>query len=223
MGLYRSHLGIPRLGSGRLLPMPQVPPIKLHRAPRRLTARRSESGQALVEFAMVLLPIVLVVVGIIQFGLLFNANVTLTNAAREAARSGSIYLYVGTDPITNDRDRCTVIVQATKASMGLLSTSPPRFNAAEPCSAAAHRVTADRWVNGDVTIEYCRPVTTSPPAAGECAAAHTVVVNNQRRGYRMTVTVTYRSDIIVPIIGGILGTDAAGRFEQRSSATMVVN
>ena len=42
----------------------------------------------MVEFAAVLLPVLLIIVGIIQFGLLFGANVTLTNAAREAARAG---------------------------------------------------------------------------------------------------------------------------------------
>ncbi len=42
----------------------------------------------MVEFAAVLLPVLLIVVGIVQFGLLFGANVTLTNAAREAATGG---------------------------------------------------------------------------------------------------------------------------------------
>jgi hypothetical protein len=37
------------------------------------------------------------------------------------------------------------------------------------------------------------------------------------------VTVTYRSDIIVPFIGGLIGTDVNGRFIQRATATMVVN
>ena len=36
----------------------------------------SSRGQALVEFAAVLLPVLLLIVGIIQFGLLFGANVT---------------------------------------------------------------------------------------------------------------------------------------------------
>ena len=52
--------------------------------------RRATDGQAMVEFAAVLLPVLLIVVGIVQFGLLFGANVTLTNAAREAARAATI-------------------------------------------------------------------------------------------------------------------------------------
>ena len=66
-----------------------MPFLQRHAAPMPAPAhpgRPSERGQAMVEFAMVLLPLLLIVVGIIQFGLLFGANVTLTNAAREAAR-----------------------------------------------------------------------------------------------------------------------------------------
>jgi hypothetical protein len=39
----------------------------------------------------------------------------------------------------------------------------------------------------------------------------------------MQVTLTYRSDVIVPLIGPLLGTDADGRFVHTVSATMVVN
>ena len=46
------------------------------------SSRRPVRGQAMVEFATVLLPILLIVVGIVQFGLIFGANVTLTNSAR---------------------------------------------------------------------------------------------------------------------------------------------
>ncbi|MGH2357991.1 MAG: TadE family protein, partial [Candidatus Limnocylindria bacterium] len=50
-------------------------------------------GQAMVEFAAVILPILLILVAVIQFGLLFGANVTLTNAAREGARAATIFVY----------------------------------------------------------------------------------------------------------------------------------
>lgn len=162
----------------------------------------------MVEFAAVLLPIMLVVVGIIQFGLLFNAEVTLTNAAREGARAGTIYVYTGTDQAANDRDRCTAVLQASTAAFGLLSTVAPHFSAANPC-ASGHRIDANTWVNGDLTITYSQP-------SG-------VVTNDARRGYRMTVRVAYHSDIIVPLIGPLLPTDADGRFLHTAEVTMVIN
>ncbi|MEW5783781.1 MAG: TadE/TadG family type IV pilus assembly protein [Bacillota bacterium] len=55
-----------------------------------------EKGQSLVEFALVLLPLLLLLLGIIEFGWLFNGQITVTSAAREAARA----VAVGEDPWT---------------------------------------------------------------------------------------------------------------------------
>jgi Flp pilus assembly protein TadG len=52
--------------------------------------RRRESGQTLVEFALVLPVLCMVLFGIIQFGITFNAYITLTNATRAGARQGAI-------------------------------------------------------------------------------------------------------------------------------------
>lgn len=47
---------------------------------------KGEKGQSLVEFAIVLPVLMLFLLGIIEFGWLFNAKITLTSAAREGAR-----------------------------------------------------------------------------------------------------------------------------------------
>ena len=47
---------------------------------------RDPRGQTLVEFALVLPILVLIVLGIMQFGLLFWAQITLTQAARDTGR-----------------------------------------------------------------------------------------------------------------------------------------
>ncbi len=47
---------------------------------------RRSRGQALVEFALVLVPLMLIFLGILQFGFLYGTQIGLTNAAREAAR-----------------------------------------------------------------------------------------------------------------------------------------
>jgi Flp pilus assembly protein TadG len=51
---------------------------------------RPESGQALIEFAMIAPVVVLPIFGILQFGLLFSWKNVLNNAAREGARAGSV-------------------------------------------------------------------------------------------------------------------------------------
>jgi Flp pilus assembly pilin Flp len=49
-------------------------------------AHRDEDGAAAVEFALLLPLIVLLLFGIIEFGLAFNTRIQATNAAREGAR-----------------------------------------------------------------------------------------------------------------------------------------
>ena len=50
------------------------------------TCGRGDRGAAAVEFALVLPFLLLIVSGIIDFGRAYNAQITLTHAAREAAR-----------------------------------------------------------------------------------------------------------------------------------------
>ena len=56
---------------------------------REIRAKR-ERGQALVEFAMVLPVLILLVVGMMQFGLLFHEFLLVTHAAREGARVATL-------------------------------------------------------------------------------------------------------------------------------------
>ena len=52
---------------------------------------RCESGAAAVELALVLPLLLLLVFGIIEFGLLLNKQISASNAAREAARYAAIH------------------------------------------------------------------------------------------------------------------------------------
>lgn len=51
---------------------------------------KKERGQALVEFAIVLPVLLLIVTGIIEFGLILNSYLSIQHATREGARSGSV-------------------------------------------------------------------------------------------------------------------------------------
>jgi len=64
----------------------------------------SEKGASLVEFALVLPLLLLLVFGIIEFGLLMYNKAMLTNASREGARAGIVYDY---DEATDTIDRLT--------------------------------------------------------------------------------------------------------------------
>jgi Flp pilus assembly protein TadG len=190
----------------------------------RASRRRGEArGQALVEFVAVLVPLLLLVVGIIQFGLLFAANVTLTNAAREGTRAGTIYLYDHNhDKAWNDGQRCADVLAAATDAFGLLSPTSPHFSVTTS-GGSCSTTSGDTQVNGDLTIAYCADVADSTSPCPDTADSSTTCVPDTREGCLMQVTLTYRSDIIVPFLGDMLANDSNGRFVQRVTATMVVN
>jgi Flp pilus assembly protein TadG len=51
---------------------------------------KNEQGQTMAEFAIVLPILIVLLFAIIQFGIVFNNYVTLTDAARAAARKGAV-------------------------------------------------------------------------------------------------------------------------------------
>lgn len=57
---------------------------------RPVGRHQQEGGVALVEFAMVLPLLLVLVFGIVDFGRAFQTWITLTNAAREGARLGTV-------------------------------------------------------------------------------------------------------------------------------------
>lgn len=64
----------------------------------RRAAIRSERGQSLTEFALVLPLLVVLLFGIIQFGITFNNYISLTDAVRAGARKGAVARHLS-DPV----------------------------------------------------------------------------------------------------------------------------
>src|ERR1700755_2522690 len=75
-----------------------------------------EQGQAMVEIALVLPVLLLVVTGILTFGLAWNNYVTLTEATNVGARALAISRGATTDP-------CAVAANAVIAAAPLLNSS----------------------------------------------------------------------------------------------------
>lgn len=51
---------------------------------------KNEKGQSMVEFALILPVLLLIVIGIIEFGFMFSDYLSLTNASRETVRFVSL-------------------------------------------------------------------------------------------------------------------------------------
>jgi Flp pilus assembly protein TadG len=58
--------------------------------------RKNDSGQAVVEFAVILPVLLMILFAILQFGIVFNNYIQVTAAAREGARKAAVSRSLGT-------------------------------------------------------------------------------------------------------------------------------
>jgi Flp pilus assembly protein TadG len=111
---------------------------------RRL--RREQEGQAMTEFAIVLPVLLLVILGIIQFGIVFNNYLTLTDAVRVGARQAAVSRTLP-DPVgitTNRVERAAINLDTSK-----LTVTVTPFNPADGTATWAQ--------GGDVSVKGTYP------------------------------------------------------------------
>lgn len=170
-----------------------------------------EQGQNLLEFA-VLLPVLLyILMGVIQFGLIFAVYLTMNNAVREAARWGSSYAYdVKMTAAANDTARNDGIVDRIYQSRGILNISP-RSGTTDNFSTAT---------TGAFAAASC-PDQTPPPALGWYYGASVaspdvtvcyaippgVSASDERRAYYLDVEAWYHLQVVIPLLQQFLPQD----------------
>jgi Flp pilus assembly protein TadG len=176
---------------------------------------RAESGQSLVEFSLILTPLFFILLGIIQFGFIFNTYVTVTNAAREGARTGTIYVYDRTcTKSQNDLFRNEAIRVALRNSLNLVSRSAPQFSTTAPTGSGCTwsggwTSSGTTYTNGDVVVTYVLPTG--------------ITDTDARTGQQLTVKGVYHQDLVIPLISNFLPKDAGGRLSLTGEVTMVLN
>ena len=95
---------------------------------------RSERGQTMVEFALVAPLLLVIVFAVIQFGVLYNNYVTITDAARTGARKGAV---------------SRLAASPTGAAVAAARASAPGLDQAK----LTVNVTATSWEHGgDLTV-----------------------------------------------------------------------
>jgi Flp pilus assembly protein TadG len=83
---------------------------------------RNEQGQTMTEFALVLPVLALILFAVIQFGIVFNNYITLTDATRAGARKAAVSRQ---DPNRNSAVMTAVRSSASDLTSSKLSVSPP--------------------------------------------------------------------------------------------------
>ncbi len=113
---------------------------------RTQTRRRRERGQSMVEFAVVIPVFVVVVLGIIDFGMALRADIMLTNAAREGARVGVVC--EGDDTTTASN---AAIAQVVDSGSALGLTAANVIQATTPCSTGSEVVVTAQYTYNFIT------------------------------------------------------------------------
>lgn len=187
---------------------------RAHRSGRRRWLLRDDCAQSIVEFALVLPLLLFLVVGIIQFGLIFNAYITLTNAVREGAREGSIHVFRLDQSIAqNDAARHAGVMSAMVGAKGMLNMGTTTSGTTHFAHGATWSGTGDGpYTNGDAIVTYSIPTG--------------VTANDARRGYDMLVEAYYHEPLFIPLMDIFLPDDPAkgnSWFRVPSRITIRVN
>ena len=103
---------------------------------------KNEQGQTATEFALVLPILVVLLFGIIQFGIIFNNYIALTDAARAASRKGAV-----SRSASNPQGQCEAAGYAAGANL-----QNPGTDFLVSCSSSGN------WAAGsDVTVTASYP------------------------------------------------------------------
>jgi Flp pilus assembly protein TadG len=114
-----------------------------------INTHKQEEGQAMVEFALVVPVLLTLVLGIIQFGILFNHSLTVADAVRAGARQGAVSRTLPGGPAA-----ATAAAEARvrSAAAGTLS------DAADPAELVV-TVTSTFAQGSDITVKATYPYT----------------------------------------------------------------
>ena len=133
----------------------------------------------MVEFALILIPIMLLLLGAIQFGVIWAAQVGVTNAVRDAVRAAS-----GIQPKSNAAGDVTAVSEGSYANSINSSVLTPGLAKNVPFYSSA----------SVTTQTICYSSFTNAAAAAALQA---------------TVTVTYAHPIFIPLLSTVLGPSIA--------------
>ena len=148
---------------------------------------RTSRGQALVEFALVLPLLILLLVGIFDFGRAIYAFNTVNNAAREAVRLAIV------------DQNCNVVGQEASDRASSIDVDWVYSGALGPaarCLSAA----------SDVHIEFLEADYSGGGTFSDSCDPGQTVPNGPRLGCVARVTVEYQYSAATPIIGNLIGS-----------------
>ena len=179
---------------------------------QRLRAfHQGDEGQNLVEFALLLPILMYILMGIMQFGLIFAVYLTLNNAVREGARWATIYVYDNSNSqAQNDAARNDGFLDRVVDAKGILAmnrtsntnnfaasatwtSGTAASGAGAACLIPSNTTLEVLYDNGDTLLCYLYNTTDGP--------------NTTRKGYFMYVESYYHLQVFMPLLQPFLPDD----------------
>ena len=154
-----------------------------------MSSLRGRRGQSMVELALILPTLILMTLGMVDYGRAYYFQVAITNAAREGARTGIVNIYLGPRVPT-----CT--------------TSPYAFCPVQTDDNIRQAVQSELSGTGIVVpasnVRICPPYSIVDPA---CPSNETRVgdYNNAVKTYDITVKVSYQFQLYTPLLQNLVG------------------
>jgi Flp pilus assembly protein TadG len=149
---------------------------------RRRRSRRDRSrGQTLVEFALILPVFLMLTLGVVDGARVFNAYISITNAARE----GALYAASGTN-YTKWCSTTTTVACPANSNSSNQSNSPDNI---------AYRVQQETSGLTQSNLVLSAPVCDATPSV-PCSSS----------SQNVTVTVQYSLTLFVPLVSALMGS-----------------
>ena len=146
--------------------------------------RSSNTGQSLVEFALILPLLLALLFGVVEFGILLSVNIGLTNSASEAARAAWAFQYRPPAGSIGTPDTGTADAQREQAmNEALMARRHPLVQVA--------------------TVAELNPVYTYQPADPSS--------NNYRTGDKVRINISYTRPLFFNLIGTSVTLRAASQ------------
>lgn len=134
---------------------------------------KKESGQTLVELALVLPFLLILIFGAIEFGRVFHASHVITSAAREGARAGAVGK---SDTIIGDRIEDSVNTLVNEANVLLKNSTEYNTNPDE--NHVFYNITRDN-TNGIVTVKVKGAVYIIVPIVSSFISPNPMIIRSE--------------------------------------------
>ena len=159
-------------------------------SPHTRARGRREDGAAAMEFALVVPVFVLLLSGIMAFGIVFAQQLSLSNAARQVAR------------------------QSVVSSSPACGTGQAAGSAGTELTGQAKSDSSTIWLNPPDVVVAIKRAGTTPTSwtSGTCSGASTKACDGSTPGDNVYVRLQYTSQLNLPLVQPTFNLEAVGAF-----------